>query len=29
MMMLETNSDEVANVIYDWLQENTPPANSN
>jgi pimeloyl-ACP methyl ester carboxylesterase len=24
MMMMERNSDEVAEVIYDWLEENTP-----
>jgi len=24
MMMLEKNSDEVAGVIYEWLEENTP-----
>jgi pimeloyl-ACP methyl ester carboxylesterase len=24
MMMMEKNSDEVAGVIYDWLEENTP-----
>ena len=29
MVMLEENSDEVAKVIYDWLLENTPLANSN
>jgi len=29
MVMLEENSHEVAKVVYDWLQENTPPVNSN
>lgn len=25
LMMMERNSDEVAQVIYDWLENNTPP----
>jgi len=28
MMMLEENSDEIAKIIYDWLQDNTPSTDS-